>query len=280
MNIRLTLALLLCLTLLSACHSSRQAVTGPNTEIPADISLQTPAQRAGAICASYAEWDDVSLPIKASISSKNGLGCSGKAAMKRGQWISISLRMLGFEVASLWIDTDSVHAVDRYHKMYISESIASLMGNTAVTVSDIQDLLMGRAFLAGPDGGTLTSQLLSRFSVEQEAAGTMLIPRAQPAGLEYGFLLSPDVNGIMAASAGIADKYPVTVTYSGFVTTRFAGSFASMAEISFPARKISGSIQWEFGSARWNTGLTNSWSAPKGYRRITSRQLLQTLSSF
>lgn len=281
-HIRLTLALLLSLALLSGCRTSRQPSSNSRSSsaIPAEISLQTPAQRAESLCATYAEWDDVSLPLKASVSAKSGLSCSGKASMKRGQWISISLRMLGFEVASLWIDSDSIHAVDRYHKIYLSESITSIMGSRAVTVADIQDLLMGRAFLAGPSGGTLAPALIPSFELDQAAEGLMLIPRTQPAGLEYGFILSPDVNSVMAASAGRAGRNPVTVTYGSFVSTRFAGTFASVANISFPARKLSGSLRWDFDSAKWNTSLSASWSAPKGYRRISASELLKTLSTF
>lgn len=280
MNIRLTIFLLVSLSLLSGCRSQKEAARPAPAEIPAEIPLQTPQQRMSALCAAYADWEDLSVPIKASVTAKNGLGCSGKAAMKRGEWISISLRMLGFEVASVWVGTDSVHAVDRYHKMYLSESIGEIFGNAGVTVTDIQDLLLGRAFLAGPQGGTLSAALLPSFHTEQAPEGLMMLPVKQPESVEYGFILSPDVNTVAGATVGIAGKYPVTVAYSGFVNTLYAGSFASVADIDFPARKISGSIRWEFEKARWNTGLTNRWTAPRGYRRISGRQLLQTLSSF
>ena len=157
MNRIITPLLLIALSLLAAsCGSSRAPKQQLPAEIPADISLQTPQQRLTALCGSYAEWEDVQIPVRATLTSKNGLTCSGKAALKRGEWISISLRMLGFEVASVWIDRDSVHAVDRYHKIYLSESIARVMGNAGVTLTDIQDILMGRAFIAGPQGGTLS----------------------------------------------------------------------------------------------------------------------------
>ena len=220
------------------------------------------------------------MSVKASVSGNTGLSCSGKAAMRRGEWISLSLRMLGFEVASVWIDRDSVHAIDRYHKMYLSESISDALAGADVTIADLQDLLLGRAFLAGNDGGTLTDALMQRFTLTPSEEGILLIPHTQPARMEYGFILSPDANTLAATSVGVLDKYPVTATYSRFTATRFAGTFASMVSIDFPARKLAGSLQWDFGSAKWNTGESRSWSTPKGYRRISGTELLRSVTSF
>ena len=109
----------ICFTGCSTAKKSAKRDLG--SEIPGDIALQTPSQRYTELCKSYADWQDVTMPVRVSVTAPKSISLSARAAMKRDKWISISVRMLGFEVASLFVDKDSVHVIDRYHKKYVSE---------------------------------------------------------------------------------------------------------------------------------------------------------------
>lgn len=280
-RLSLSVILLAFLTLISGCSSQRSAGKKASVvaEVPADVTLQTPQQRFGALCDSYGEWQDVSLPVKVSLRSPKSLSLSARAVMKRGSWISVSVRMLGFEVASVWIDNDSVHAIDRYHKAYLSESIGSLLGNTGVSVADIQDLLLGRGFLLGAQGGTFTAAQQSAVSLQPTAEGLMILPVSQPGRFQYGFILPPAVNCIGAATVAAGDKYEAVIAYADFIKTSHSGEFAGTADIEMvKGKKMAATLVWNFSSAKWNTGVNQSWKRPSGYSRMTPDKILNALT--
>lgn len=266
--------------IIASCSSSKSTsqrdIPG---EVPAEISLQTPSQRYQELCKTYGDWQDVTLPVRVSLEAPKSMSVSARASMKRDQWISISVRMLGFEVASMYVDRDSVHVVSRYHKAYVSESLQRIFGNNDVSVGDIQDLLLGRGFIIGPAGTTFTPALSTAVELSPSDEGLMILPAAQPQGFEYGFILAQDANRVAAASVSVRQTHSGTIIYNSPVETRQAGNFAGQAAIQVTAGKtIAASLQWNFPSAKWNTGETRSWSRPSGYTRMDASALIAKLS--
>lgn len=244
-----------------------------------EIASQSPLQRYDALCAGYSEWQDVNMPVKLSLTEPQNLGISARAMMKRNEWISLSVRMLGFELASVWIDNDSVHATDKYHKLYLSESIDKIFAGAGVTIAEIQDLLMGRGFLLGDGGGTFTLPIAPQLTFENTDAGLIILPASKLQGFDYGFILYPDANNILAATVSVGSKYNGVVTYTDFRDTGSTGTFARTVRISIDGlKKAEASIVWDLGSAKWDSGETRSWKRPKGYTRISADKLLKTLS--
>lgn len=266
--------------IMAACSSTKSSTKrNTTTETPSEISQQTPAQRYQEVCRTYGDWQDVTLPVKVSLTSPKSISVSARAAMKRGEWISLSVRMLGFEVASLFVDRDSVHVVDRYHKAYVSESLSKVFGNSGVSVADMQDLLLGRGFVTGAAGGTFTPSLVTALELIPSQEGLMILPAAQPQGFEYGFIMSPDANRIAAASVSVRGTHSGTIVYTSPVETKQYGYFAGDADIQIlTGKKLAASLQWNFQSAKWNTGEQRKWSRPSGYNRIDSATLLAKLS--
>lgn len=193
------LPLLILTCALAGCRSQKGATdtTGDIREgvaIPANTALNS---RYTMLTESWKPWTDMEVGLKVSLNSPAKLNASGKAWMKRGQWISISVRMLGFEVATLWIDRDSVVAVDKFHKKYLSEPTSRLLGDADITLEDMQDLLTGRAFLVGSGTAKVTDR--KEFDFEQAANGWYLLPRRQPDKFDYGFLASNTTNALRGA---------------------------------------------------------------------------------
>ena len=267
----------ICFTGCSTAKKSAKRDLG--SEIPGDIALQTPSQRYTELCKSYADWQDVTMPVRVSVTAPKSISLSARAAMKRDKWISISVRMLGFEVASLFVDKDSVHVIDRYHKKYVSESIADTFGSTGISVADIQDLLLGRGFVVGDAGGTFTPPLSTAIEFANSAEGLMILPAIQPKEFEYGFIMAQDANRIGAASVNIKDKHAGVVTYTDPIETRQAGSFAGECAIELVrGKKMAASLKWNFSSAKWNTGEERSWKCPSGYARIDEAAIISKLT--
>lgn len=271
------------LALMSAgCSSSRktarqQPATGP---VPTEIALQTPQQRFSQLCAGYADWQDVNIPVRISLTEPKSVSFAARATMKRNEWISLSVRMLGFELASVWIDNDSVHAIDKYHKVYISESLKRFFAGADFTIGDVQDLLLGRGFLAGRNGGTFTTPMENAVELSSTDDGLIILPQAKNPGFEYGFMLYPNANNILAASVSAGDTHAGVVTYSDFVATPQAGTFAASADFAMvKGRKAAASVVWSMNSAKWNTGERKVWKRPSGYRRIDAASLLKSISS-
>ena len=273
-------ATLLAVIFLTGCSTAKKgAVKQQSGEIPADIALQTPAQRYAGLCESYADWQDVNMPVRLSVTSPKSISLSARAAMKRDKWISISVRMLGFEVASLFVDKDSVHVIDRYHKAYLSESIAKVFGSTGLKVADIQDLLLGRGFVIGDAGGTFTPPLATALEFVNSPEGLMILPAIQPQEFEYGFILANDANRIGVASVNVKERNAGVITYSDPIATRQAGSFAGEASIELmQGKKFAASLKWNFSSAKWNTGEERTWKRPADYSRIDAAAIISKLT--
>lgn len=279
-SVAAVLALLIAF-LTAGCSGPKKAAERPATgPVPAEISLQTPQQRYAQLCAGYSDWQDVTMPVRISLSEPKSVSFSARATMKRNEWISLSVRMLGFELASVWIDNDSVHAIDKYHRLYLSESLTRFFAGADFTIGDVQDLLMGRGFIAGQKGGTFTLPMEQALNLSSTADGLFILPAENAAGFEYGFMLYPDSNNILAASVSVGEGNAGVATYSGFTATPQAGVFASTADFAIvKGHKASGSVSWSLGSAKWNSGESKSWKQPKGYRRIDASSLLKSITS-
>lgn len=286
-HILVTVCATMFLTAASSCGSSRQATAPDSTP-----SVETPSTRRppassntgsstsaqfNTLARSYTSWDAIEVPFKVNLTSPARLSCSGKAYMTRGKDIYLSLRVMGMEVASLYVTADSVFAAEKLGRRYVAEPIGAVLGKAQLTVSDIQDLLTGRAFI--PGHGTITPTMYKDLSVTT-ANGAMLInPRTQPRGYEYGFLVDLAANAVTTLVVEPSGLKPVECLYSSPVKAPGIGNVNSDISISADAGKtaVSATLEWKFKDARTSGVRSARWKAPKGYTRVTAAQLLKML---
>ncbi len=266
---------------LAGCRS-RKGSTGEDTgsrqgvAIPANTALNN---RYTMLVESWKPWSDMEVGVKLSLSSPAKINGAGKVWMKRGEWISISVRMLGFEVATLWLDNDSVVAVDKFHKKYVSEPTSRLLGEANVTIEDIQDILTGRAFLAGK--GTPSVADRSAFDFEQAPNGWFLLPKAQPERFDYGFLASNTSNALRGAIIEVKDFGSVSANYNDLFESRNGGWFAQEVGIETSrGKKIAATLKWDFNGAKFNTGVIKTCRIPDNCERISMSSLTSLLKNF
>lgn len=270
----LVLVMLGCMT---ACHSSRQVpLPQAEGEVSATMSL---SDRCKALVAGYGDWECVDVPVKVELKSPSRISLSGRAYMRRGKDILISMRFLGMEVATMYITRDSVYATEKLHKYYVAESIADLMAGYDVSVSDMQDALLGRAFVLG--SGTLGRGNMKKVKMEVADGMWLIIPEAKR-GVEYGFAVSETDGCLLRLSACVSGHQPVSCDYSEWVETS-AGIVANRLALAANVRKknVAANLVWSFGKAEWNNkDALRSWKAPSGYTKLKSTDIIRILSSF
>lgn len=111
---------------MTACHSGRQAAGAAN-------------RPAG----SGAAWHDIYMPVKVSVESPVSQSLSGRATIVCDSTVHISMRLLGFEVAVIHVNADSVFVVDKYHKYLFAESLHNMLGSNPMSLGAMQNIMLG-----------------------------------------------------------------------------------------------------------------------------------------
>lgn len=262
------------LLLLAGCRSSKGTSSGA-----AYTPEGAPAPTFGAIAANYGDWSDVSVPVTLRLTAPDNLSVGARARMVRGRCIDLSFRMLGFEVARVWISPDSVVAASRPKKICFTESLRDFMAGMPVSLGNLQDMLMGRPFLAG--GTTLAPADSTAMRIEADGTMVRLLPRSQPAEADYGYVV--DISSVVTALAVVLVEPDAqfSASYSGPRPLTPAGNVMDTAALALatPNADYAATIAWKWGSAEWNTAPAIDPPATNGLRRVTLPQLLQIVQS-
>lgn len=258
----------------AGCRSSKSAV-----ETSAYDAAAGHAPTFGAVAANYGDWADVSVPITLRLIAPDNISVSARARMVRGSCIDLSFRVLGFEVARVWISQDSIVAASRPKKICFAESLTNLMAGLPVNLGNLQDLLMGRPFM--PGGGTIAMADSTAMYLTTVDGATRLLPRRQPSQADYGYTV--DISSVVTALAVVVLDPDVTFTasYSGPRPLTPAGSLMDAAElvVATPNADYAASVAWKWGSAEWNGLLAVEPPSIEGLRRVTLAQLIKMVKS-
>lgn len=266
---------------MSSCRSSKSATTTPSTtsssnvnieEIHSNIMLSSKLDSVGAL---YHSWNDVELPVDLELISPNEFSVSGRATMVKDKSIYISIRVFGFEAANIYINNDSIHATYKMGKIYIADDVRKLLKGYPVNVGDLQNILLGRAFILGD--GTIKSA--NGISVLSKGATWEASPKCEIVGVNYYFTFNSVDDTLKLLTVLIQGANPVHCYYNN-IDNSAAGKVAEELTISANANKqqLKASIKWNLKKAKWNTGATPKWKAPKGYKRVNVEDLLNAIN--
>ncbi len=145
----LPLILLPLICLLGGCSASRtdQPATPAIPEVPGHV-----AEAAARLTetAAATQWQSVSLPVSLKVRDAGMPKVSGTLTMVRDKEIRLSFRFLGMEMGALSVTADSVKGYVKLRKVYLSESIADLMGGYPATtgILIISNFITAYNFLA------------------------------------------------------------------------------------------------------------------------------------
>lgn len=262
-------------TVITGCRTSRHAAaTGIH-----DVSAMTITERARDIAAGYLPWTQLNLPVKVSVKSPQKLSVSGRIYMRRDRDIYVTLRVLGMEVANMYVSTDSVFAADKLHKCYIAEPIKDIFAGASLSIGDLQDALLGRAFVN--NRGTYSDTMTAGIMLTDSPDGTWtLTPKSKINGtIEYQFHFSKSSNTLMSLTFNTGDRL-YGCTYSD--PADIDGShFMRQFSVSTRAGNtpIDASLTYDFDKVKWEVPSSARWRTPSGYTRITPQSLAKTLSN-
>ncbi len=265
--------------LATGCRAKQQVIT---TDYPKpDTTTVTPTTnpletRLNAFAASQLGWNTLQAGGNVKIGGAKSFSSSMQMRMIRGKAIYISLRpLIGIEVGKIVITNDSVLVVDKYHKRYLAEPISLITNGVPVTVTEMQDIFLGRAFILGK--GTVNTS--TRHLVQLDADGTnyRLSPKTQPQAFNYGFTLDPS-NHVVAVEVKPASgtKTPYTACYSSVQLT-LAGPIAQHADVAATVRNSKFTLALDLKDIMWNTQVNIDDSKPTGYKRIDGHQITSIL---
>lgn len=267
---RLFSIILISLALTMTACASKNHIAAPDTAAgPAIVSGNAKKDALQKICSGYSDWKSVSLSGK--ITSLNFIvKPSVKLYMNRGTEVLISVRVpLKGEVARLEADRDSILVINKLNRTYVHESLETLQRLADVTLSDIQDLFLGRVFLAGR--GTLDRTDEKRVDIYSEQQGWLVVPSGQrnDSMVHYGF--KTDEKGrvvlLMLTSLFVDATAQLDYSYSGK---------DSELKFTFDRDAVSHSISLELSAPKWNDkGFNRIGIIPSDYRQVSIRQFLR-----
>lgn len=260
---------------LAGCRSSKSIVD----QSMLDYSSLTLSERLQEVAAANCPWTQLNLPLKVSLKSPEKMSLSGRIYMRHNHDIYISLRVLGIEVANMYVNTDSIYVADKAHKYYLAEPIDKIFAGASLSIGDIQDALLGRAFIN--NRGTLTADMLNQVTVaDGENNSWDISPQSKINGsISYSFRLSDNDNSMQSFTVDTGSKQ-YSCSYSD--PTAIDGSrFMQRMSISTKVGKteIDATLALDFDNVKWEVPESARWRTPKNYRRINPRALSQAFKN-
>lgn len=277
---------------LTGCRSNRAAVgTTPSTKAettkPAASASTVPkAEREACrtILAGYNDqWQRMKSPVTLRLKSPQSVSISGNIFFDRGRSIVISLRFLGFEVAVINVTSDSLLAVDKYNKRYVSEPLKPLIGNFPIDIANVQNMLMGRPFLLGSTKPIAYDADRFDFDASTESPIVTMIPKSMPGSVSYGFTFDTALASLLGLIVKAGERQPVVATYGKAVDTRFGPVSKSVTiEAKTSDKDIVASVELNPEKIKWDSDvdLRKPERPGKNYERIPASKLLKMFSGF
>lgn len=269
--------------LVSGCRTSKPTAASSDYPIEEGTSAPqaplTPVQRVAAMVDSYpsrTSWTDLNIPVKCTLRSPKSLSVSGRLVMVKDKSVALSLRMLGFEVAGVYADRDSIYIYEKINKSLVAEPMSRLTSSTGLTLSDIQDLLTG--VICYP-GEKLTKKNVGKlFNITLENNAIQLTPHDRQV---WSYTLSDDNLPVLTSaaitSANVNASCHFTATQQCGV-----GSFIPSVSINAEAgkQKLDATMAYSIYDIKANTSADASKPSFKGYRRIALNSLIKALGAF
>ena len=271
--------LILLAAMMTACGTFKKATNNTDTTRTNTTTPQGDyTDPYDAVIATLGDWQTLQTGGNIKLNAGSSFSSSIQMRMVRDQAIFISLRpILGIEVGRLLITADSLYAVDKVHKRYIAEKVSILTSGIPLTVSDVQDIFLGRPFIIGK--GTMNEGVKAGITVTREGNMVLLTPSEQYKG--YGYTFTFDKNNritsldIVPVSSGTA---AFQVKYSDVKGTT-AGNIAHGINANATVDNKKMALSLTYKDIDWNGNVKIDRSIPGGYSRMSARDLFSLFSN-
>lgn len=230
------------------------------------------------VISTLGQWQTLQTGGNIKLNAGSSFSSSIQMRMVRDQAIFISLRpVLGIEVGKLIITADSLYAVDKVHKRYIAEKVSILTSGIPVTVSDVQDIFLGRPFILGK--GTFSMDSKPEITVNCESNSTILAPNESYKGYSYAFTFDKNnrISSLDIMPAG--STTPAYLVKYSDVRATAAGNIAHGIDANATIEKKKISFSLSYKDIDWNGNVKIDKSIPSNYSRMNARDLFSMFAN-
>ena len=274
------LSLITATLLMSACGTIKKgaAATLPQGQTTTPPTSAVTGNPLDDVIVSLGNWQTMQTGGNIKLNAGSSFSSSIQVRMVRDKDIYISLRpALGIEVGKLLITADSIYALDKVHKRYIAEKVSMLTAGVPVTVSEVQDIFLGRPFILG--NGTLNEGNKNAVTAEKQGNGIVLTAEKQYKGYGYAFAFDKNnrITSLNIVPAG-STVPAYQVKYSGVRSTT-AGNIAHDINVDATVDKKKVAFSLEFKNIDWNGKVKIDKNIPSGYKRMNARDLFSMFSN-
>lgn len=263
-KISLIAVVIIMAAVMAGCRSSQQAARPSGAD--AEVKTSDLSRRLEQVSASMHPWQSVKMPMSVRLESPVKASLSGTVVMQRDRGISMSLRFMGLmEVGTLTVTDDSITVIDKYHKLYLTESVSGLLAGVDFTVNNLQDILLGRPFVAGDRIFKPASDLTL---AKADSETWTVTPPPFEGSWRYSFAFDTFnlLKQLVVSSSG---RQRATISYEGGSTDTPAGAVAGKMSVDVPGhRPVRISVTWKTSRAQWNVSQVDFPAVPSGYRRV------------
>ena len=278
----LIISIIIALTALStSCGTVNKAKANGSAQMGQATTtpvFPTASDPRDAVIATLADWQTMQTGGNIRLSAGSTFSSSIQVRMVRDQAIYISLRpVLGIEVGKLIITADSLYAVDKVHKRYIAEKVSLLTGGIPVTVSDVQNIFLGRPFIIGK--GTLSEDTKAYMTVSNEGDSFTLVPGESYKGYGYTFSFNKknEITSLQIMPQGSATA-SCQVKYSD-VKASAAGNIAHSIDANASIEKKNVAFSLTYKGIDWNGKVRIELGIPSNYKRMSARDLFSMFAN-
>ena len=262
----------------SSCGTIKKANATTPTGQTTTTTTMTDTELCNAVLATLGDWQTMQTSGNITLNASSSFSSAIQMRMVHNQAIYISLRpVLGIEVGKLIITADSLYAVDKVHKRYIAEKVSILTSGIPVTVSEVQDMFLGRPFIIGK--GTLNENLKSSISTTREGNTIILTPNENYKGYGYAFTFDKQshITSLDIVKAGNTSS-DYQVKYSDVRSTT-SGNIAHAIKANATIEKRNMSFSLSYKDIEWNSKVKIDKNIPNNYKRMSARDLFSIFSN-
>ena len=262
----------------SSCGTIKKANATTPTGQTTTTTTMTDAELCDAVLATLGNWQTMQTSGNIALNASSSFSSAIQMRMVHNQAIYISLRpVLGIEVGKLIITADSLYAVDKVHKRYIAEKVSILTSGIPVTVSEVQDMFLGRPFIIGK--GTLNDSLKSSISTTREGNTIILTPNENYKGYGYAFTFNKQshITSLDIVKTGNTST-DYQVKYSDVRSTT-SGNIAHAINANATIEKRNMSFSLSYKDIEWNDKVKIDKNIPNNYKRMSARDLFSIFSN-
>ena len=265
--------------IMTACGSLKKTATVPDPTKPGQTTPTTTAtDPCDDIINTLGNWQTMQTGGNIKLNAGSSFSSSIQMRMVRDQAIFISLRpMLGIEVGKLIITADSLYAVDKIHKRYVAEKVSILTSGIPVTVSDVQDIFLGRPFIIGK--GSLSATNKAEVTATREGSNVVLAPSEQYRGYGYSFTFDRNnrITTLNIVPAG-STKATYQVKFSDVHGTT-AGNIAHNINVNAIVERRNVDFSLNYKNIEWNGNVKIDMNVPTNYKRMSAADLFSMFSN-